>query len=745
MAKCPHCGSNDNSATSLKCESCGESLPLTHSPAALQADAPLDSGISDGRDLARQLADQINEAVAVLKSSPPTSRLKTFMIGVLSVPTIGLAYLVAKFFGMLGRYGTSPKRVKLGLHQDLAKVAAGFKSDSGMRSVHDKGRDELIAYEAAEHASRMSFVYGMATSAILFTVLFVAVSFGVKSAGDRAANRAEEEALRMAQEARKSEERAASALNQNSGGIDQPKTNPAQPGALVIALSRESKISAQQTKALEDMVGAKVAGLGFSSITKEMAVDSISKALKDPSLRERKAWLEAVSDALNRSDSVPKSLREQFAEQDSTIRLAQAIKADLIIVVTVESLNTETKNFKGNDLAPVATSTAIHNLVVGYSVAYAATGRNALGGTVKVTRTEGNSENLSTTNGDLINAMIGEAATLVVARIANGQSKDSVTRTESASNVPTSGGPEKKMVCIGPITVLKSVQQKVASSGKLSELEQTIESLDAALIDQIAQGRKLQVVARKSALKSILAEQELAASGRFDSTTAAQAFKLAGAQYLVVSVVTDFAMGNETIKFDNIGVAANREAVRISCSIQIYDTTSGMLVESARFRGQDAGVSRESSATADGATITKITDRLASDIMNRIIDVIYPAKVAAKQGNQITINRGEGAGIVIGQVWTVFALAQDIIDPDTGEKLGRNEVEVGRVKVSRITPKLSYCDVVEDKGIEIGSIARPQISLEQSENQSKPPAPVKTGNSTETKPKELLDKVKGDL
>jgi hypothetical protein len=742
MTKCPHCGSNDNSATALKCEGCGESLPVTHSSVALQRDPPVASQQPDGHDLARQLADQINEAVAELRSSPPTPRLKTFVIGVLSVPTIGLAYLLAKFFGMLGRSGASPKRFKLHLHQDLAKVAAGFKSDSGMRSVHDKGRDALIAYEAAEHASRMSFVYGMATSAILFTVLFVSLSFGVKSAGDRAANRAAAEGLKMAQEARKSEERAASAINQNSDGIDKPKANPTHPGALVIAISREPKISAQQTKALEDMVGAKVAGLGFNSITRDMAVDSISKALKDPSLTERKAWLEAVSNALNRPDSIPESLREQFAKEESTIRLAQAIKADLIIVVTVESSNSEIKNFKGNELAPAATSTAIHNLVINYSVAYAATGRNALGGTVNVSRTEGNSENLSSTNDGLVNAMLGEGAALVVARITSGQSKDNVTGTGNNSNASTSEGPEKKRVCIGPIIALKSVQQKVASRGKSAELEQTIEALDAALVDQISQGRKLEVVARKSGLKSILAEQELGASGRFDSSSGAQAFKLAGAQYLVVSVVTDFAWGNETIKFNNIGVAANREAVRISCSIQIYDTTSGKLVESARFRGQDAGVSRESSVTAEGVTITKITDRLAADIMNRIIDVIYPAKVAAKQGNQITINRGEGAGVVIGQVWTVFALGQEIIDPDTGEKLGRNEAEVGKIRISRVTPKLSFCDSVEDKGIEIGSIARPQLPPEQLETQA---VPVKAEVPNEAKPKGLLDKVKGDL
>jgi hypothetical protein len=199
-------------------------------------------------------------------------------------------------------------------------------------------------------------------------------------------------------------------------------------------------------------------------------------------------------------------------------------------------------------------------------------------------------------------------------------------------------------------------------------------------------------------------------------------------------------MGNEAVKFEGIGAAANREAVRISCSIQIYDTTTGKLIESARFRGQDANVSREGSATADGATLTKITDRLAAEILNRIVDVIYPAKVAAKLGTQITINRGEGAGVAVGQTWTVFALGEEITDPDTGEKLGRNEAEIGKIIITRVTSKLSYGEASEDTGIAVGNIVRPQQASEQPETPSPTNSPA-----TEQKPKDITDKVKGDL
>lgn len=220
--------------------------------------------------------------------------------------------------------------------------------------------------------------------------------------------------------------------------------------------------------------------------------------------------------------------------------------------------------------------------------------------------------------------------------------------------------PEKKRLCVGPVVAIKAAAQKASKAGQGDTLQQTLETLDTTLIDQVNASRKFEVVARKDALKAILNEQEFGASGNVDPAIAAQAFKLAGAQYLVLTTVTDFVMGKEALRFEGIGAAASREAARISCSIQIYDTTTGKLIESARFRGEDANVSREGSATADGASLTKITDRLAADMLNRIVDVLYPAKVVAKLGTQVTINRGEGAGVAVGQTWTVFALGQEI-------------------------------------------------------------------------------------
>jgi curli biogenesis system outer membrane secretion channel CsgG len=299
---------------------------------------------------------------------------------------------------------------------------------------------------------------------------------------------------------------------------------------------------------------------------------------------------------------------------------------------------------------------------------------------------------------------------------------------------------EKKRVCIGPITAIASVTQKAAKTGQTDNLKQVLEILDSTLIGQVTESQKFQVVARNNALKSLVQEQEFGASGNVNPATAAQAFKLAGAQYLVLTTLTDFAMGTGTVKFEGIGVADSKETVRINCNVTIYDTTTGNVITSTRFRGEEATNNRRANVTSDGESLTKITDRLASDILNRVVDIVYPAKVVAKLGTQITINRGDAAGIAVGQIWSVFALGAPITDPDTGEKLGQNEAEIGKLRITRVTPKMSYGESVDDMGIAVGNIARP-VQLPTPTDAPSPTA----SPERELNPKNIADKVKNDM
>ena len=151
-----------------------------------------------------------------------------------------------------------------------------------------------------------------------------------------------------------------------------PATNsdsqtPSQRKAAVFVFTREPKVGVQQAKILEDLVAARVAKLGFATLTRDVVVDSISKAMKQPGAEKTqkdKSLYEQFAAALQKPEKGEKNLEEQLDEQTSVMRLAQTIGADVIVIASIESFGTEKRIFKGNELAPVATTSIFNNLVV---------------------------------------------------------------------------------------------------------------------------------------------------------------------------------------------------------------------------------------------------------------------------------------------------------------------------------------------------------------------------------------------
>ena len=79
----------------------------------------------------------------------------------------------------------------------------------------------------------------------------------------------------------------------------------------------------------------------------------------------------------------------------------------------------------------------------------------------------------------------------------------------------------------------------------------------------------------------------------------------------------------------------------------------------------------------------------------------------------VTINRGEATGIAPNQVWEAFATGKELIDPDTGQSLGKEEIKVGEIVITDVLPKFSKGRVVgENRGIDgQGTIVRRRLNL----------------------------------
>ena len=160
--------------------------------------------------------------------------------------------------------------------------------------------------------------------------------------------------------------------------------------------------------------------------------------------------------------------------------------------------------------------------------------------------------------------------------------------------------------------------------------------------------------------------------------------------------------------------AATKRVFRLSVVGKVYDSSTGKLLESANFQtGNDEfkQIQEERSYVVKDGDLSEemmvaVSRNMAQKIANRIADVIFPAKVLLKRDKEVTINRGEGGGVAVGDTFNVFALGEELIDPDTKESLGREEVKVGRVKITQVNPKTSTAEILDDTGIDKGAILR---------------------------------------
>ena len=181
------------------------------------------------------------------------------------------------------------------------------------------------------------------------------------------------------------------------------------------------------------------------------------------------------------------------------------------------------------------------------------------------------------------------------------------------------------------------------------------------MIDRVNATRKFDVLSR-SDLADIIKEQDLGASGNVDTKTAAKAGQLTGAKYLLVTTVDDFQDYVETAIFEGTGRTATKRVFRLSIVGKIYDSSTGKLLESANFQtGNDAfkQIQEERSYSVNNGLLSDemmvaISRDMAEKIANHVVDVIFPAKVLIKRDKKVTINRGEGGGVAVGDMFNVF-------------------------------------------------------------------------------------------
>jgi hypothetical protein len=264
---------------------------------------------------------------------------------------------------------------------------------------------------------------------------------------------------------------------------------------------------------------------------------------------------------------------------------------------------------------------------------------------------------------------------------------------------------QKKSLSIGEPVANDSIWFKASNDGVEVELFEALESLPSSISTSVSATNKFDVVARGEQLAKIFEEQELGQTGAIARESAAQINQLTGAAFAILPTITDFGYGIGSSTTRLTGRTRETEEARISCNLRMVDTTTGKITERSLIVSEKNTMVSQQTNIGSGLIQTLI-NKLANEIVSELVDEAFPARIVGKIGKRVTINRGEGLGVEVGQIWRVFALGKEMIDPDTGESLGQVEAEVGRMSITQVQSKVAYGNLIEDFGVEELFIAR---------------------------------------
>lgn len=235
-------------------------------------------------------------------------------------------------------------------------------------------------------------------------------------------------------------------------------------------------------------------------------------------------------------------------------------------------------------------------------------------------------------------------------------------------------------------------------------------------------------VMERDKINSLLAEQNLGASGVVTQESAAKAGKMLGVELAVIGAVTEFGYKKRGVggllKKAGIGADLGQYTAVIGVDMRIVNTTTGEILKADNVRKQKTATSLglntsqlafDSEAQFDQSLVGKVTREAIEDIVKMLDEQgggggAWEAKVVMSKEGDVIINSGLESGVKAGDTFVIYRLGQEMKDPDTGESLGAEETKVGTIEVVNNNfggkGKASSCKIVAGSGFKAGDLVR---------------------------------------
>lgn len=163
-------------------------------------------------------------------------------------------------------------------------------------------------------------------------------------------------------------------------------------------------------------------------------------------------------------------------------------------------------------------------------------------------------------------------------------------------------------------------------------------------------------------------------------------------------------------------------------NMEIVDTRTGKIVAAKKVNLQDVHSESAHGHTTLATFIDRLKEKTVQQLVGGILDVISPTKIIKVVDNKVFLTSGLEGIVKVDTIMNVYNVGNELIDPDTREALGVEEIQVGRIKITEIQPKYIMAQIIEGDASHIlaGAICR----LREGPSENKPGEPKTPGSSS---------------
>jgi len=220
------------------------------------------------------------------------------------------------------------------------------------------------------------------------------------------------------------------------------------------------------------------------------------------------------------------------------------------------------------------------------------------------------------------------------------------------------------------------------------------------------------IVVERQGLSDVVGEQALGQSGLVRGETAARPGQMLGAQIVVRGAVTEFTEqasgGGGGVQARNVQIGGGVQNAHVAIDLRLIDTSSGQVLASHNVSravpSAGGGFGARSGSVAFGgdvffqtplgqATRAAMQDAVQFVRTTSVRTGAPSFSIVKVDGPVAYINAGANANVRVGQVFQVYARGEELVDPDTGLKLGSSERVVGSIQVTEVQDQFSVAAI----------------------------------------------------